>query len=1050
MSNPDLNFVLWILRGASTLELTKTLRSVTASLFLLAAIFGGSGSAQEALLGHSTLDLVDSSFNAQISTASYNTKAVKVIVPTSDGKILIAGKFNSYNGTATGALVRLNSDGSLDRTFNNNAVTPEPTTVTGVTAIAQLSDGKILVGGNFTLNGETTRRTLVRLNNDGSLDGSFAYHQPPSAGVRHIAVRANGKILLGGNIWSIGGVNKAIVQLNPDGTFDNTFDFTSGNATLGFALQADKLLVVHPPVGSTPDIYRLNADGSIDASFAPRRFETKRIFVQPSGKIIVYQSTQLLRLNADGSNDSTFPTINALALQIAMQPDGSMIVANGGDAVQANQIYRLSPNGARDASFAVYSQRGVVSALAVQADGKALIGDEILGAVSTPVNNFVRLNADGSPDAAFNAATGTGFQFLAPGKVRAIAVQPDNKILIGGKFDLVGNLSRSRMARLNADGTPDASFQIGVGSSATDEVYNIALQTDGKIIVSGIFTYFVGGVRKQDVARLNPDGSLDATFNLSALIVNYASVNNSGTNRIKIQPDGKVLIGTQRTVQGTPVPLRLFADGSSDGSFSSNYLNNMSPMYTYDIALQPDGKILIGGLYRDGLTSVYKSFLARLNSDGSLDATFQTSEESGKIVKSLALLPNGKILVAKAASSSEIKSEIVRLNSNGTLDSTFSAEAVVDGKINSLLTFADGSILVGGSFTKFGSQPRQNLALLSADGTLDDTLVNVNQEVLCLTADNQGRILVGGAFTTISGGGNAPAARTYIARLSAAQISSRTRFDFDGDRRADLAVFDQTNGEWSIRLSGTNQNYTERFGKSGDITVPADFDNDGKTDIAVYRPSEGIWYLLQSTAGFKAVRWGAAEDKPVAADYDGDGRADIAVWRPSNRVWYILQSSDNGLRAVYFGLSTDVPLREVDFDADGKADIAVYRPSDGGWYWLASGSNNEFKAAKWGTSGDVPVPADYNGDGKTDIAVYRPSEGVWYQQLSAPSGNYAFAAAQFGLSGDVPVVADYNGDGKADISIRRGEIWALLLSGQGFTGLSFGKATDQAVAASQP
>ena len=156
------------------------------------------------------------------------------------------------------------------------------------------------------------------------------------------------------------------------------------------------------------------------------------------------------------------------------------------------------------------------------------------------------------------------------------------------------------------------------------------------------------------------------------------------------------------------------------------------------------------------------------------------------------------------------------------------------------------------------------------------------------------------------------------------------------------------------------------------------------------------------------------------------------------------------MRAVYFGLATDVPLREVDFDGDGKADIAVYRPSNGGWYWQASGSNNEFRAAHWGASGDIPVAADYNGDGKTDIAVYRPSDGVWYQQLSTESGNYNFAAVQFGLNGDIPVVADYNGDGKADVSIRRGEIWALLLSVQGYNGLNFGNASDKAVAAVQP
>jgi len=139
-----------------------------------------------------------------------------------------------------------------------------------------------------------------------------------------------------------------------------------------------------------------------------------------------------------------------------------------------------------------------------------------------------------------------------------------------------------------------------------------------------------------------------------------------------------------------------------------------------------------------------------------------------------------------------------------------------------------------------------------------------------------------------------------VARLidSSAQAAGRTRFDFDGDGKADLAVFTASNGNWSIRNSQTNLISNTQFGQSGDKTVAADFDDDGKTDLAVYRPAQGIWYLLRSTAGFVALQWGVAEDKPVPADYDGDGKADIAVRRQG--IWHLLMSGQ-GYTSTAFG-----------------------------------------------------------------------------------------------------------------------------------------------------
>ena len=249
-----------------------------------------------------------------------------------------------------------------------------------------------------------------------------------------------------------------------------------------------------------------------------------------------------------------------------------------------------------------------------------------------------------------------------------------------------------------------------------------------------------------------------------------------------------------------------------------------------------------------------------------------------------------------------------------------------------------------------------------------------------------------------------PAQQVVVVRVSAAT-------DYNGDGKADIAVFRPSNSGWYI------QGQTGAvYGASGDIPVPGDYNGGGTTDIAVFRPSNGGWYV-QGQAG--AV-FGASGDIPVPGDYNGDGRTDFAVFRPSNSGWYI-----QGQTGAVFGASGDIPV-PGDYNGDGRTDIAVFRPSTGGWYVLGQ------TGAVFGASGDIPVPGDYNGDGSTDFAVFRPSTGGWY--VLGQTG------AVFGASGDIPVPGDYSGDGKIDIAVFRPGNSAWYLLGQ--TGAVFGTTAD--------
>ncbi|MFZ9730469.1 MAG: hypothetical protein ACO3CX_02440 [Ilumatobacteraceae bacterium] len=328
-------------------------------------------------------------------------------------------------------------------------------------------------------------------------------------------------------------------------------------------------------------------------------------------------------------------------------------------------------------------------------------------------------------------------------EVRALAIQSDGKILFGGLFTTVGDpaVTTNHFARLNLDGTLDTGFSPDVGGSNTNpDVYAVAVQSDGKIVIGGNFTSVRGATRNR-VARLNSDGSLDTSFNPNV---------DADVNAVAVQSDGKIVIGGEfSTVGGTARTrvARLNSDGSLDTSFGSPVMNNN----VNTVAVQSDGKVVVGGGFTYvGAAFLTQTYLARLNSTASRDTAFNSNVGGGCCavngeVNTVVVQSDGKIVIGGNFTSvgGATRNRVARLNSDGSLDTSFNPN--VNGITYATLVQSDGKIIVGGSFTSVGGTTRNRVARLNSDGSLDTSFdPNEARSVFAMALQSNGKIVIGG------------------------------------------------------------------------------------------------------------------------------------------------------------------------------------------------------------------------------------------------------------------------------------------------------------------
>ncbi|WP_081892397.1 choice-of-anchor D domain-containing protein [Verrucomicrobium sp. BvORR106] len=808
--------------------------------------------------------------------------ATAVIAVQRDGRIIVGGHFQKFDGHNQPGLVRLHPDGTIDLGFR-------PVVGNSVRAVAIQDDGKILISRRASGSGGDD---VIRLNPDGQEDATFIVEVPTDGMVTVLKVLAGGHILIGGNFRSVHGVTRnALARLTPDGAVDEDFLTDFGYAYPSVrtvaALPSGKLVVggrFSSSSQSAPVLVRLNADGSIESVLASVDLSgggVDALALQADGKIVVVGGFSILngnacnniaRLSSTGVLDSTF--VASLDWQVSClssQPDGRLIV--GGffsrgverlqreDAVsvftmETARLFWQRTGSLEEASwteFEYLSPTGEVQFLGRGAKGtdgwewtgnlpwangamraRAYVGgatqEEILElgeaspeiALQQPVgrpliagSGQVHFGTLPSTAAISRILTLTNEGGAALENVSANIVGPDassfelvqsprDKHRVGSndaivvRFTATGVGARTATLRIASNDGDESIFEVALFGESVDTVPAAVFSSvsstplvaegyspTGKEIGSLELGYspakasiltLVNNTSGSQIdgffANLPEGGYIQASWNGARLLFQASYQGGTGNdlvlmrvgpgvpdsswsfqgsvvyeaNAVAIQPDGKMLIGGSFEGSGTNRLVRVLSTGELDLSFDSGTGCNGQ---ISSIAVQEDGEILVAG-YFTTYNGVNQAGIVRLMPDGGLDSAFPPEPIVLQGVDCIALQPDGKILVANSTSSS---GKLIRLMPDGSLDGAFRFNttpsfATFSGQMLSILVEPTGSILIGGGFgyTRRFPTPsvtRSYIARLSSTGALD---VSFNSGVTSLVGGMQvapdGKILV--------------------------------------------------------------------------------------------------------------------------------------------------------------------------------------------------------------------------------------------------------------------------------------------------------------------
>jgi len=696
-----------------------------------------------------------------------------------DGRVVVMGAPSAFYGLpGLPAVWRLNPDGSLDRGFDlnrhqNSGAQPP---VWGE-AMASLADGRVLLAGTFSTN--SAIKSVRRFRADGLVDPSFdagTGFMPLKPGgdtyVNAIASLPSGGWLVGGEFGGFDGFPQHhLVKLQTE-TLSRplTFSLAVANITLLETNAQLKIDIQRSGDASGPAQVTVRTQGgtavagqdfasvTTNLMFAPGEW-SKTVLVEVYDDALVEAAEQFtLELTAPtGGFSLAAPATVTVTLQDndagieftsdlfrGVEEEGyALVSAKWSGAVASNltatvnivpvvgnaadlglssvtlqygngtrwnsntvripildnahadgtRTFRLELSGAppvnlgprataflllEDRDFATVPARGVagiIEALAPAPGGGVYLAGDFTGVHGVPRNHVARLLPNGEVDLAFDPSAGPN------ARVSALAVQPDGRVLISGSFSTIDGIKRTGLARLNPDGSLDPSFDVGLGVQSTNRVAHIRVllpDADGRVYLAGDFTHINQRPRRA-IARLLPAGSLDESFNspfIDSIWIYprpYPLVNAVAVLDLVQQPDGKLLAATLPQRESYLPSQSSISRLELDGRLDTNFTKVIATARC--LALRSEGRILFGGL---GSTNWLP--ISRVNTNGTPDTTFQVRNVpplhyGSSEVRQLHVLPDGRVLFCTTlfrGRDDELDRAIIgRLQADGAWDSTF-------------------------------------------------------------------------------------------------------------------------------------------------------------------------------------------------------------------------------------------------------------------------------------------------------------------------------------------------------------------------------------------
>lgn len=438
---------------------------------------------------------------------------------------MLVGSFHSYNGVGRNGIALVNTDGSLDQSFNPGSGVNDT-----INAVAATANNQFIIGGAFTSYNGTSRNRIARINRSGSLDNTFNPGLGADGNVWAVAVQPDGKVIIGGEFTHINGVTRNyLARLNSDGSLDTTFDPSTTLNGPVYALSLPKPSLITTNRISNGVVHEddvtlnvpANNTGTITVNYD--FIETNEMQIYYAG-VLIYD---------------TGPRAGAQQIAVPYGPGGTPITLV------------VNPSAALPAVGWGY---GAVVTSGSSTPQVVAGGD--FSVSGQTYKNIARFNVDGTLDTTFD----TGFG--ADNPIYAVATQPNGKVLAGGNFTHVNNLSMNRLVRFNADGSLDTTgFYPGTG--ADDTVFcinyansyafsiangtNITVSTSTGIYIGGQFSSY-NGTHRLGFARLYTDGTvnttfLDTTYNQFAGLPKIYSYDAPGVYACGVQSDGGIIIG---------------------------------------------------------------------------------------------------------------------------------------------------------------------------------------------------------------------------------------------------------------------------------------------------------------------------------------------------------------------------------------------------------------------------------------------------------------------------------------------------------------------------